>query len=127
MARLDEYNFELAKKICEEVANGKSVIKVLLDNEEYPSWSTFRRWKSDHEELQTQYMSAIQDKADFCLFEIDEICKEMKEGTLDYQVGRIIVDTLKWKASKFYPKMYGTTPIDFTSGGERIAFPEWLK
>jgi len=78
MARPIEYNESLSIEICELVANGLSIIKALDTNKRYPVWSTFRKWKRENESLQTHYTNAIQDKADFCLFEIDEICKEMK-------------------------------------------------
>ena len=64
MARLTEYNYELCIKICEEVAEGKNIMRILEHNNEYPSWSTFRRWKRDNEELRTLYINAQQDKAE---------------------------------------------------------------
>ena len=107
MARLCEYDIEVCKKICEEVANGKNVIDVLNSNERFPSWSTFRNWKRDNEELQTLYTSSIQDKAEAVDFEIDNIMRDCKAGEIDPPTARVLIDTLKWKAAKYYPKMFG--------------------
>ena len=107
MARLCEYDIEVCKEICEEVANGKNVIDVLNSNEQFPSWSTFRNWKRDNEELQTLYTSSIQDKAEAVDFEIDNIMRDCKTGEIDPPTARVLIDTLKWKAAKYYPKMFG--------------------
>lgn len=119
--RPSEYNFEMCKEICEKVANGGHVIKVLDSDDRYPSWSNFRRWKNDHPELQTLYVEAIRDKSEACTLEINSIMEDVKNGTIDPQAGRLLIDTLKWFAAKFYPKMYGErTNIDHTTNGEKI-------
>ena len=46
MARLTEYDYDLCVEICDLVANGSHIIDALNSNDNYPSWSTFRRWKS---------------------------------------------------------------------------------
>lgn len=119
MANTTNYDYALCESICEEVANGGNVVKVLKDNKKYPSWSTFRRWKNEHEELRTLYVNAIQDKSEAVLFEIDEISMELRKGILEPSVANVLIQTLKWKAAKFYPKMFGDK-IDHTSGGEKI-------
>lgn len=121
MARPSEYNEDLAKEICEKVARGGHVIKVLEEDERYPCWSTFRRWKNDNDSLQTLYVKAIRDKSEACTLEIDSIMQDVKNGKIDAQAGRLLIDTLKWFAAKFYPKMYGEkTSIDHTTDGKPI-------
>jgi hypothetical protein len=119
MARPSEYDFEMCKEICELIANGANVIKALESNEIFPNWTTFRRWKNEHDELNTLYVRAIQDKAIAVDAIIDDTIQECKEGKLEYQVARLMVDTYKWKAAKYYPKMFGDK-TDITSGGEKI-------
>lgn len=122
--RPSEYDYELCEKICEEVANGKNVIDALKKNENFPSWSTFRRWKNENDELQTLYVKAIQDKSEAVIFEIDEISAELRRGDLEPSVANVLIQTLKWKAAKFYPKMFGDNKnIDHTSKGEKIQTP----
>lgn len=107
MARLTEYNFDMCEKICELIADGGNISNILNGNVDFPSWSTFRRWKLDHVELQTLYTRSIQDKAEMVACEIDETMLDCRNGLIDVPTARLLIDTLKWKAAKFYPKMFG--------------------
>ena len=107
MARPSEYNFKLCEEICDEIANGKNIIKILESKEEYPSWPTFRRWKNEHEELRTLYVNSQQDKGIALENEIDDTMQFVKEGTIDASTANVLIQTLKWKMAKFYPKMFG--------------------
>ncbi|MCT4088820.1 hypothetical protein HZP82_15685 [Elizabethkingia anophelis] len=106
MARPSEYDFELCKEICDEVANGENIISVLKESS-YPSWSTFRRWKNEHEELRTLYVNSQQDKGIALENEIDDVMQSLKDGDMEASVGNVLIQTLKWKMAKFYPKMFG--------------------
>lgn len=119
MARISEYDYKLCLEICDLIADGRHIIEVLNSNDIYPSWSTFRRWKRDNDELQTLYTRSIQDKAEMLIFEINQTMQDVRTGTLDASQGRLIIDTYKWMASKFYPKMFGDK-VDVTSGDKPI-------
>lgn len=119
MARPSEYNFELCKEICDLVANGLSIINALKEKEAYPTWDTFRIWKNNNSELSAYYTRSIQDKGEMVDFEIDEIMKDVKKGKYDAPIGRLLIDTLKWKAAKYYPKMFGDK-VDVTTAGESL-------
>ena len=119
MARPSEYDFELCKTICDQIADGENIISVLKDSE-YPSWSTFRRWKNENDELRTLYVSSQQDKGIALENEIDDIMQGLKEGTYDYSTANVLIQTLKWKMAKFYPKLFGDK-VDVTSDGEKLS------
>lgn len=119
MARPSEYDFELCKKICEEIAEGGYIIEVLSSNEEYPSWSTFRHWKRENTELQTLYVNAQQDKTEPIIHNIKKVQQMALKGEIDASTANVVIQTDKWLSSKFYPKMYGEK-TDITSGGEKI-------
>jgi hypothetical protein len=120
MARPSEYDFELCKKICDEVANGENIISVLKESS-YPSWSTFRRWKNENDELRTLYVNSQQDKGIALENEIDDVMQSLKAGEMEASVGNVLIQTLKWKMAKFYPKMFGDKlDVDHTSKGEKI-------
>lgn len=110
MARPSEYDFELCKKICDEVANGENIISVLKEST-YPSWSTFRRWKNENDELRTLYVNSQQDKGIALENEIDDVMQSLKAGEMEASVGNVLIQTLKWKMAKFYPKMFGDKTI----------------
>lgn len=119
MARLTEYNYDLCVEICDLVANGSHIIDALNSSNNYPSWSTFRRWKRDNDELQTLYTRSIQDKSEMVIFEIYQTLKDLKNKTIDASQARVLIDTYKWIASKYYPKMFGDK-LDLTSKDEKI-------
>lgn len=120
MARPSEYDFELCKTICDEVANGENIISVLKESS-YPSWSTFRRWKNENEELRTLYVNSQQDKGIALENEIDDVMLSIKTKEIDPASANVLIQTLKWKMAKFYPKMFGDKiDVDHTSKGERI-------
>jgi hypothetical protein len=119
MARPSEYDFELCKEICEEIANGGYIIDVLDSNDNYPSWSTFRNWKRDHIELQTLYVNAQQDKTEPIIHNIKKVQQMALKGEIDASTANVVIQTDKWLSSKFYPKMFGDK-TDITSGGEKI-------
>jgi len=107
MARLTEYNLDLCIEICEQIADGKNIKKVLLSKEEYPNFTTWCRWKRENDELNNLYVRSIQDKAESVDEKIDEVLEKVENKELDYVAGRLLIDTLKWKAGKYYPKMFG--------------------
>ena len=107
MARPSEYNFEMCKDICKEIANGANIKAVLASQKEYPDFSTWCRWKREHDELYNLYTKSIQDKADSVDAQMDEIWEGCRLGNYDPSTARVLIDTLKWKAAKYYPKMYG--------------------
>ena len=122
MARPSEYNIELCKEICELIANGGHIIQVLQSNDKYPSWSTFRTWKRDNIELQTLYVNAQQDKTEPIINDIVMVQQMALRGEIDASTANVVMQTNKWLASKFYPKMYGDK-TDITSNGETIKSP----
>lgn len=119
MARPSEYNFKICEEICDEIANGKNIIKVLESKEEFPSWPTFRRWKNENEELRTLYVNSQQDKGIALENEIDDTMQLLKEGTIDASTANVLIQTLKWKMAKFYPKLFGEK-IDHTTNGKDL-------
>jgi hypothetical protein len=119
MARPSEYNFEICKDICEGIASGNNIIRVLESNNDFPSWPTFRRWKNNNDELRTLYVSSQQDKALALENEIDDLRDMLITKEIEYPVYNALVNTLKWKMAKMYPKVFGDK-TDVTSGGEKI-------
>lgn len=122
MARLTEYNFDLCIEICNKIADGENIKKILASDESYPSFPTWCKWKRENPELLNLYVNSIQDKGESVDAQIDEIWQGCKEGLYDASTANVLIQTLKWKASKYYPKMFGDK-TDITSGGEKIQTP----
>jgi cell fate regulator YaaT (PSP1 superfamily) len=121
MARPSTYSFELAKEICERVSNGESIKYVLDSKDEYPTFPTWCKWKRDNQELLSLYIRAREDKAESVDDKIDDVIRKIESGQLDPAQGRVIIDALKWKASKYYPKMFGdSSKVDVTTNGKDV-------
>jgi hypothetical protein len=129
MARPSEYDYELCELICEEIAQGKNITEVLKDPR-FPAWSTFRRWKRNNEELRTLYVNSQQDKAEALESEIDDLRDMLLAKEIDPATYNTLVQTLKWKMAKYYPKVFGdnkTVSTDITTNGESIQqTPQWV-
>jgi hypothetical protein len=107
MARLTEYNFDLCVEICNELADGQNIKRILNSNDKYPDWTTFRRWKQNNEELRTLYINSQQDKAIALENELDDLRDMLMAKEIDPSTYNTLAQTLKWKMAKFYPKVFG--------------------
>src|SRR5690606_19946676 len=85
----------------------ENIKTVLKSNDKFPSFETWRRWKNDNEVVCALYVKAIQDKAESVDFSIDEIMEGLKKNLYDASTANVLIQTLKWKAAKYYPKMFG--------------------
>ena len=119
MARLTEYNYDLCVEICNELANGENIKRILDSNTNYPDWTTFRRWKQNNEELRTLYINSQKDKAIALENELDDLRDMLKSKEIDASTYNVLAQTLKWKMAKFYPKVFGDK-VDVTSGDKPI-------
>ena len=107
MARLTEYNFDLCIEICNRIAEGDNIKTILDSKDEYPSFPTWCKWKRENAELLNLYVNSIQDKGESVDAKIDEIWEGCRQGLYDASTANVLLQTLKWKASKYYPKMFG--------------------
>jgi hypothetical protein len=107
MARLTEYNYDLCIEICDKIADGQNIKSILNSDDNYPSFPTWCKWKRENPELLNLYVNSIQDKGESVDAQIDEIWQGCKEGLYDASIANVLIQTLKWKASKYYPKMFG--------------------
>lgn len=121
MARPSKYDFKLCEAICDEVREGGHIKQILKKRRKYPSFGTWCKWKRENIELLNLYISANQDKTETIIEKIIELERKVEAGDVDAKTGRLLIDTLKWKAGKFYPKMYGTkASLDITTDGKEI-------
>lgn len=62
-------------------------------------------------ELMEQYTRARESKGEACLDRIEEVEDMVEQGIMKPDAARVIIDAEKWKAGKFYPKMYGDKAV----------------
>jgi hypothetical protein len=96
------YTQALADEICERLAHGETLRKMVLD-EHMPASSAVYRWLDSNQSFKEQYAQARVKQADYYA----EMIVDEAFGSHDAQIGRLRMDALKWAASKIAPKKYG--------------------
>lgn len=112
--RQSSYTQAVADEICERIALGESLRKISAD-ERMPSLRTIMNWRATNESFMQQYAHAKEDQAET----YEEMMLETAKQEKDVARARLIVDTMKWTASKLKPKKYGDK-VDMTSDGKQI-------
>lgn len=111
------YSQELANEICDRIALGESLYQISADSH-IPDRLTILRWKRVNEDFYNQYARAKEEQAET----YEEMMLSTARSEEDVQRARLIVDTMKWTASKLKPKQYGDK-IDHTTNGKDLPTP----
>ena len=127
MARPSTYNYDLCIEICSEVAEGFNIKAVLRSKEEYPTFQTWCNWKREHKELFDLYVKTMQDKAESEIEEIDHVYDMLKAGEIEPSAANVLIQTKKWTAAKFYPKMFGDKVQQEHSGEIKGQHPQTIQ
>jgi hypothetical protein len=120
LGRPSLYSHAIAKRICDEMSQGKSLRRI-CEAEGMPSCSMVYRWLESRESFREQYARAREEQADHYAAEIIELADTCREGTKTKQTkdgtfietgdmverSRLQIDARKWYASKVAPKKYG--------------------
>lgn len=114
VGRPTDYTKDLADNICERLSLGESMREIARD-ESMPAMSTLFKWRREIAEFSEQYERAKAEQADA----FEDMMLETARTEKDVQRARLIVDTMKWTASKLKPKKYGDK-VDVTSNGESV-------
>ena len=114
---MSQYSAEVAKDICERVANGDT-LQVIATSYDV-SIGTILKWLREIDGFASQYARAREDQAEFYLDEIIAISDESSQDKIANEDGtertdseaiqrsKLKVDTRKWVMSKLAPKKYG--------------------
>lgn len=130
--RPSEFTEETAERICEEIALGRSLLKI-CEGEEFPAQSTVYKWLIEFPTFAEKYARARERQADAFFEIISEIANDGAKDWVESKFGpisdqehiarsRLRVDTLKWQASKLAPKKYGDKLAHTGEDGGAIQF-----
>ncbi|RDJ12427.1 terminase small subunit protein [Rhizobium grahamii] len=150
MSRPSDYTEELASKICELIADGKSLRSICQD-EEMPSKSTVFSWLADqrYSSFRTKYALAREAQADTLFDEMLDIADDGSNDWMEKNFGEetrwvengeamrrsdIRIKTRQWMAAKMRPKVYGDRldldvkgNVGFVVGARPITEEQWLE
>ena len=115
IGRPTKYSQEMADKICEQIAHGKS-LRAVCAEDGMPPMKTIYRWLEANEEFRHQYARAREKQADYFAEEIIEIADSAEAESAAVSKAKLQIDARKWAASKIAPKKYGDkTELDVKS------------
>lgn len=121
MAAPSLYSPELAAKICDEIAGGRSMRSICQD-EGMPSKTSVLRWLANNEDFQKLYIAAKAMQAEGFADELIELADTPREGKKIVRKGKLVetttgdmiehrklqVSTRQWMIERLLPKKYGT-------------------
>ncbi len=102
MGRPSKFTQALADEICERIARGASLVKILKDDH-MPEYPAVMRWLEKDESFRENYAHAREARADHYADEIVDIVDDCE----DPAKARLQMDARKWYAGKLKPKRYG--------------------
>ena len=98
------YSDAIAKTICTEIMSGKS-LRTICEQEGFPHRVTVLTWLEDHPDFASKYARARSIYADWLE---EQMAEEADLATVaDWQVRKLRITTMQWRASKLAPKKYG--------------------
>ena len=106
IGRPTKYSQEMVDKICEQIANGKS-LRAICAGDDMPSATTVFKWLNENQDFSEQYARASDKQAVYYFEEIVEIADSVEADSAAVAKARLQVDARKWAASKLAPKKYG--------------------
>ena len=109
------YTIQIAARICELMSEGKSLTEVCA-LPGMPTRQTIIKWRVAHDEFAKMYREAREAQAEYY---VDQILREADRRSQDRVSAidkRTKIDTLKWIACKFYPRVYGDRVAQEISG-----------
>ena len=100
------------EEIIEGLWRGKSLLKILEDNDDLPKRNTVFKWCNPEsqgydKEFANNYAHAREESAHIDADKVEQLQQDVRDGILDAQQARVIMDGLKWTAAVKLPKKYG--------------------
>lgn len=113
------YGEETRRTILARIADGES-LRQICATEGMPNREEVRKWLIRDEVFAGQYARAREEQADSLVEEMLDAARREAVDATDVQNRRLLVDTLKWRAGKLKPKVYGDKAqidVDTPAGG----------
>ena len=127
------YTDAIARSICHYIAQGKSLVTI-CKRKGAPSYSMITRWLADNTEFRVMYARARESAGDAAYEKIVEIERRLEAKEIDAHTARVLIDSIKWRASKLKPRVYGDHQQVLIGGGLEVATrnlvdgaPDWIK
>ena len=119
MAYAIEEVSEIQERVIAEIQTGRSLRQVCKD-EGMPHFTTVLRWVASDADFAIKYTRARVAQADTLFDRMEEVEEQVSAGTMDSHAARVVLDSMRWRASKLAPKVYGDR-LDVSVTDNRIS------
>jgi hypothetical protein len=110
---------EIQERVVAEIQTGRSLRQVCGD-EGMPDFRTVQRWVVADGQFAVKYARARVAQADTLFDRMEEVEEQVSAGTMDSHAARVVLDSMRWRASKLAPKVYGDR-LDVQVSDSRIS------
>ena len=119
MAYAIEEVTNIQDRLVAEIQTGRSLRQVCKD-EGMPHFTTVLRWIASDADFAIKYTRARVAQADTLFDRMEEVEEAVSAGTMDSHAARVVLDSMRWRASKLAPKVYGDR-LDVSVTDNRIS------
>ena len=107
MPRPTDYTPEIAESVCSWLAGGKS-LRAYCRQDGTPDVTTICRWIVRHDEFRQQHTQA-REAAGYAHGDgVIEVVELLRDGSVDPQTAKAMMDGLKWAAERMAPKSHSS-------------------
>ena len=106
MAYAIEDATEIQERLVAEIQTGRSLRQVCGD-EGMPDIRTVTRWLVADAAFAHKYARARMAQADVLFDRMEAVEEAVSAGEMDSHAARVVLDSMRWRASKLAPKVYG--------------------
>jgi hypothetical protein len=119
MAYAIEEVANIQELVIAEIQTGRSLRQVCKE-EGMPDFRTVQRWIVSDGQFAVKYARARMAQADTLFDRMEEVEEQVSAGTMDSHAARVVLDSMRWRASKLAPKVYGDR-LDVSVSDSRIS------
>jgi Asp-tRNA(Asn)/Glu-tRNA(Gln) amidotransferase B subunit len=119
MAYAVEEVTDIQDRVITEIQTGRSLRQVCKDDG-MPDFRTVQRWIVSDAQFAVKYARARVAQADTLFDRMEEVEEAVSAGTMDSHAARVVLDSMRWRASKLAPKVYGDR-LDVSVTDNRIS------
>ena len=110
---------DIQERVITEIQAGRSIRQVCKDDG-MPHFTTVLRWIIADGQFATKYARARTAQADTLFDRMEEVEESVANGSMDSHAARVVLDSMRWRASKLAPKIYGDR-LDVSVSDTRIS------
>lgn len=122
---------KLTDKVIDEflrrIAIGGMSARRVGKQKDMPSYEAFYNRCQKDADVHRRYMLAMESRASALDDEIDDVLQQVADGTIDYNAGRLTIDTIKWRLAKYNKRYYGDNQQIDVNVENKVSFVDELK